>query len=71
MHPMPEILLSWRGVKARVVAALDAALHSISLYVLPLAIALVTAAALLAWDAKYTDGGASGLSLRVVEQTAG
>ena len=68
---MPEILLSWRGVKARVVAALDAALHSISLYVLPLAIALVTAAALLAWDAKYSDGGASGLSLRVVEQTAG
>ncbi len=68
---MDEVLLSWTGVKARAAAVLDAALRLISLYALPLTIALVTVVALLAWDAKYSDGGANALPLRVLEQTAG
>ena len=68
---MPDPLLNWAGVKLRAVAGLDAALRWVSLYGLPLVIALVTALALLSWEAKYADTGSAALPLRAFEQTGG
>ena len=55
-------------LRARINLALDAALRWVSLYLLPLVIALVTLAALVVWDAKYGDAGGVALPLRGIEQ---
>ena len=57
------------GSKGRVHALVDAILYRLSVYGVPVAIGLISLAALLTWKSQYPVGGAVPLGFSVLEQT--
>jgi diguanylate cyclase (GGDEF)-like protein len=60
-----SLLGRFRGVDA----GTDAALYALSVYAVPIAIALVTLVAFVAWDRQFAPGAGTPLDIRVAEQT--
>jgi len=65
---MSQRALSSLGLLRRINESVDAALYALSLYGVPIAVALVTLIAFVAWDRQYPLGGGTPLDIRVFEQ---
>ena len=59
------------SIRARIGAGLDALLWAMSIYLVPIAICLVSVAAVVLWDDQYGDGQSQPTPIQVVQDTDG